>query len=61
MTDVWMAEWDGDTNDLNFQPYDKSYSPPKNPRWKVLGKVTDEFVLNYIENEHERRTAGACR
>jgi hypothetical protein len=57
----WMAEWDGDNNDFNFHPYDSSYEPPKNPKWKIFGIVSDEFVSNYLEHEHERRTAGACR
>ena len=57
----WMAEWDGENEVINFHPYDSSYEPPKNPKWKVLGKVTDEFVSNYLEHEHERLTAGACR
>ena len=56
-----MAEWDGDHESLNFHPLDGSYEPPKNPKWKVLGKVTNEFVANYLEHEHERSLARACR
>lgn len=57
----WMAEWDGDHESLNFHSLDGSYEPPKNPKWKVLGKVTNDFVANYLENEHERSLARACR
>ena len=34
----WMAEWDGDNNDLNFQPLDGDYHPQRIPSGKYLAK-----------------------
>jgi len=61
--DGWMAEWDGDNDMFHFEPLYKEleYKPCRNPNWKVIGFVSEDFVNNYLDNESKRQSARACR